>query len=49
MSKKPSPAASSIAAGLKEAIIHAHGEQVPGIRVVDLPDANPDDCDKERN
>ena len=48
MSKKTSPAASSIAAGLKEAIIHAQGGQVPGIRAADIPDTNSADSDKER-
>ncbi|NMC31496.1 MAG: hypothetical protein GYA36_03410 [Veillonellaceae bacterium] len=38
MKNKLSPFAASIAAGLEEAITHAKGEQVPGIRVTDVPD-----------
>ena len=38
MKNKLSPFAASIAAGLEEAITHAKGEQVPGIRVTEVPD-----------
>ena len=38
MKNKLSPFAASIAAGLEEAITHAKGEQVPGIRVNEVPD-----------
>ena len=39
MKNKLSPFAASIAAGLEEAITHAKGAQVPGIRVTEVPDA----------
>ena len=48
MNNKLSPVAHSIAAGLEEAITHAKGEQVPGIRASDVPDANSADSDKGR-
>jgi hypothetical protein len=35
MKNKLSPFAASIAAGLQEAITHAKGEPVPGIRVIE--------------
>ena len=38
MRNKLSPFAASIAAGLEEAITHAKGEHVPGIRVNEVPD-----------
>ena len=39
MKNKLSPFAASIAAGLEEAITHAKGEPVPGIRVTEVPPA----------
>lgn len=39
MKNKLSPFAASIAAGLEEAITHAKGEPVPGIRVIAFPPA----------
>lgn len=39
MKNKLSPFAASIAAGLEEAITHAKGEAVPGIRVIAFPPA----------
>ena len=38
MKNKLSPFAAAIAAGLEEAITHAKGEPVPGIRVTEVPD-----------
>ena len=38
MKNKLSPFAASIVAGLEEAIAHAKGETVPGIRVTEVPD-----------
>ena len=38
MKTKLSTFAASIAAGLEEAIAHAKGETVPGIRVTEVPD-----------
>ena len=38
MKNKLSPFAASIAAGLEEAITHAKGEAVQGIRVTEVPD-----------
>lgn len=38
MKNNLSPLAASIAAGLEEAISHAKGDPVPGIRVTDVPD-----------
>ena len=48
MNNKLTPPACLIAAGLEEAIAHAKGEQVPGIRAVNVPDANSADSDKGR-
>ena len=38
MKSKLSPLAASIAAGLEESIAYVRGEEVPGIRVTEVPD-----------